>query len=278
MRPAIYVPVFPGTNCERETIQWLSRNLEVTVLLRAEDVAANELSAVVVPGGFTYGDYLRAGALAARSSELDTVKKARSSGVPVLGICNGFQILCESGLLPGALMRNACKHHLHGPIELFLNENGFAAATSPWLPSHSNQNLHRCFAAARLPISCGMGAYVPPKATRRLSTTLAESQGGVSEDTVAKRFVDSCRDEGFLPLLHYRNNLPGSAHGIAAIMSADGLVVGMMPHPERASDEVQGDDAGLVFLYGLAQSRNLKVVPQSPLARFVRRFSGEDAP
>lgn len=280
MKPLVFVPVFPGTNCERETVQWLTRNLDVETTHTSEGCVPERLAAVVVPGGFTFGDYLRAGALAARSPALDLVRGAREHRVPILGICNGFQILCEARVLPGALMRNACKHHLHGPVQLELNEQAADHARSCWLPNLKPGALTRCFQLARLPISCGMGAYVLPKAMRALGGIEEQGDRDQGRQTAPARapLAHHCAEHGFVPLLHYTNNLPGSSHAIAAISSADGRVLGMMPHPERASDLVLGDDSGLVFLYGLAQSQNLKVRAGSPLAAFVRRLSGEEAP
>lgn len=123
----VIVPVFPGTNCEIETATWFSDNLAVeTLFLNSYDATTplldpDLIAAVLVPGGFSYGDYLRAGALAARSSQMQLIKQWAKAGVPVMGICNGFQILCEAGLLPGVLVRNTSRHHHHFTVELYGN-------------------------------------------------------------------------------------------------------------------------------------------------------------
>jgi len=290
---SVFVPIFPGTNCDRETLSWVHRNLEADTVSDPKLVSISNLAAVIVPGGFTYGDYLRAGAIAARTAALEVVRQARAAGVPVLGICNGFQILCEAKVLPGVLTRNTCKHHLHGPVEIKVNPNVFgssAKAGATWLPRVGQARIESVLAQGRVPISCGMGAYVLPSEQRKSLVSHEASASASVDDSnrlpsyslgskidVTEEFAASCELFDFVPLFHYANNEPGSSASIAAIASADGLVVGMMPHPERASDRVLGDDCGLILLLGLAQSRGLRVKPGSPLAVFSRRVTGEEA-
>lgn len=292
----VYIPVFPGTNCEKETIAWVERNLEVGISTSAAGLVPESLAAAIVPGGFTYGDYLRAGALAARSEASRALVKAREARVPILGICNGFQILCEAKLLPGALTFNQCKHHLHGPVQLRMQSLALKESDRPnlfssqWLPQVSPGLIETVLREAMIPISCGMGSYVPPASVRSLvrfregdrpalEKRFFSSRTSESEDMEhfdAAELLASSRREGFIPLIHYVNNEPGSFASIAGISSLDGTILGLMPHPERASDLILGDDSGLLFLLGLAQSRSLRIRRDSPLARFTKRFTGEE--
>lgn len=302
-RAQIFVPIFPGTNCDAETTSWVADNLDAHVVHDTQDpkFALESLKAIIVPGGFTFGDYLRAGAIAAQSPALRACARARAQGVPILGICNGFQILCESHILPGALTRNACHHHLHGPVRLQLQTAALrqkGATASPWLPHLSEEKLAQFFSSIRMPISCGMGAFVPPAGSLlRQEWASLQKKSPMHPDGLSSRFSSSgkaetsrsgtpvfsdevltdCLTHGFLPLLHYVHNEPGSAFAIAAVVSADGTVVGIMPHPERASDLALGEDAGLIFLLGLARSRGISIRPKSPLESFSLALTGEAA-
>ncbi|NBO39360.1 phosphoribosylformylglycinamidine synthase I [bacterium] len=222
---------FPGTNCDQDTVRWLARNLELDVLLvrSQEDIEhrpPGHTSVIVLPGGFSFGDYLRAGALAARSPLMDWVRREAALGVAVLGICNGFQILCESGLLPGALAPNAIRQHVHE----FVTIRSETHIVSPWNPKIREGSL------LTLPISCGMGNFIAPR-----------------------------KPGGYRPLFHYTNNLLGSAESIAGITNPDGNIVGMMPHPERASDPLLGATDGLFLLDALARQLGIPVRVGSPL-------------
>lgn len=247
MQKEILVTVFPGTNCERETADWLATNLEVNVrLVKGQDdsasfVATHLPAAVVLPGGFSFGDYLRAGALAARLPFIRHLKKWAENNVPILGICNGFQILCEARLLPGTLTKNKNGQHLHKAVSLTLQ----TGHKNPWLlPTQlASPSLKAELEHLRLPISCGMGRFVP-----------------------SSHSPDSC-----YVALRYVENEVGSFDGIAAI--AKGSVLGMMPHPERASDCIIGCDLGLTFLVSLARAQNLQVRPQSRLAAFIDKHN-----
>lgn len=247
----IVIPVFPGTNCERETKAWCSQNLDVHVefleLKRHESLSKEDIAAVVLPGGFSYGDYLRAGAIAARSAELRSIEFLARANVPILGICNGFQILCEAGLLPGALVKNTSFQHHHFPVELRFSDN-LSSIKSPWLHS----TLFSALKSFVLPMSCGMGCYVPPQAL-----TSAEQDAF---------------DAAFVPL-RYSHNENGSWHSTAAVLSSAGNVLGMMPHPERASDAILGDDVGLCFLGALALNTSIPIRAASPLFHFLKRHS-----
>lgn len=261
----ILVPVFPGTNCDQETLAWAQDNFlaDACFLSLPDDaaIAASEVAAVLVPGGFTFGDYLRTGALAARSPEMAVVKRLANAGVPTLGICNGFQMLCEAGLLPGVLVKNASRLHHHYPVALKADVDELERAQAlnrltVWMPPltpGSRSVIERLYAEFALPLSCGMGNYV--KANRAPGSA-----------------------DPFAVLLRYAENELGSAEAIAGIASLDGRIAGMMPHPERASDAVLGGDLGLLFLYGLAMNTGLPVKPKSPLALFARKYFGAELP
>jgi len=180
-----------------------------------------DVDAVVLPGGFSYGDYLRAGAIAARSPLMADVVAAASTGLPVLGICNGFQVLCEAGLLPGALTRNS---HLH-----FRNrDQGLRVerADSAWTSSFSaGQEIV-------VPVKNGEGRYVAADAD-----------------------LDRLEGEGRVVVRYTGGNPNGSSRDIAGVMSADGRVVGLMPHPEHAVEDLTGPSTdGLGFFTSVLTS------------------------
>jgi len=267
-QPVALVPSFHGTNCDTETLRWLESNLEVKArpLEESTDTALDpkSVACVVVPGGFSYGDYLRAGALAARGTKMKAVERFARAGVPVLGICNGFQILCEAGLLPGVLLRNANRQHNHFPVEL---KTDFAAieraeknpATAPvWLPRLTGPHgaaLRAHYDRFCIPMSCGMGNYLPPPSL---------TQGNTLAPAAEKQLV---------PLFRYVHNENGAFDSIASIASADGKIMGLMPHPERASELLLGGDQGLFLLLGLAQNTGVGIRPQSALAAFSQRLA-----
>jgi phosphoribosylformylglycinamidine synthase subunit PurQ / glutaminase len=172
------------------------------------------VDAVVLPGGFSYGDYLRAGAIAARSPLMADVVAAARTGLPVLGICNGFQVLCEAGLLPGALTRNS---HLHfrNRDQGLLVERADTAWTSSYAPGQT----------IVVPVKNGEGRYVAADAD-----------------------LDRLEGEGRVVVRYVGGNPNGSSRDIAGVTSADGRVVGLMPHPEHAVEELTGPSTdGLGF-------------------------------
>jgi phosphoribosylformylglycinamidine synthase subunit PurQ / glutaminase len=172
------------------------------------------VDAVVLPGGFSYGDYLRAGAIAARSPLVQDVVAAARTGLPVLGICNGFQVLCEAGLLPGALTRNS---HLHfrNRDQGLLVERADTAWTSSYAPGQT----------IVVPVKNGEGRYVAADAD-----------------------LDRLEGEGRVVVRYVGGNPNGSSRDIAGVTSADGRVVGLMPHPEHAVEELTGPSTdGLGF-------------------------------
>jgi phosphoribosylformylglycinamidine synthase subunit PurQ / glutaminase len=214
----IGVITFPGTLDDVDAARAVRRAGAEPVGLWHADDQLHGVDAVIVPGGFSYGDYLRAGAIAAHQPVLRAVRDAAARGMPVLGICNGFQILCEAGLLPGALVRNAGLHFICREQRLRV-ETGATAWTS------------RYAAAAEIvvPLKSMEGRYVADAAT------LATLEG-----------------DGRVVFRYAGDNLNGALHDIAGIASADGRVVGLMPHPEHAIDPLTGPSSDGLDVFGSA--------------------------
>lgn len=204
----IGVVTFPGSLDDRDAARAVALSGPEVVPLWHADDSLSDVDAVVLPGGFSYGDYLRCGAIAARSPIMDAVVDAARGGMPVLGICNGFQILCESGLLPGALVRNDHQRFICRDQELRV-EN----ANTAWTHSYEQgQNI-------TVPLKNGEGSFQADQ------HTLDELEG---EGRVVFRYV------GFNP--------NGSQRDIAGITNDKGNVVGLMPHPEHAVERGFGSD------------------------------------
>ncbi len=184
---------------------------------------------VLLPGGFSYGDYLRSGAIARFSPVMQAVQRHAAGGGPVLGICNGFQILCEAHLLPGALLRNAGLTFVSKPVDVVV-ERSVTAFTSAY-----EQGV-----TLRLPVAHGDGRYVAADDTLRM----LEAEG-----RVVLRYVATSESSPLQP------NPNGSANHIAGICNAAGTVVGIMPHPERIADPLLGVPDGLGFFTSLAAWR-----------------------
>jgi phosphoribosylformylglycinamidine synthase len=223
----IGVVTFPGSNCDYDCYRASREVLEAdTVYLWHRSHDLQGVDAVFLPGGFSYGDYLRAGAIASLSPIMREVKAFAEEGGPVVGICNGFQILCETGMLPGALIRNQTLKFSSKPIFLRVERS-----TPPFTSAYSEG------AVLRLPIAHGEGCYVAPdevldelEASRRVIFRYCDANGAITEDA----------------------NPNGSARGIAGIVSARGNVLGMMPHPERAVDDLLGSLDGVGLFKSLA--------------------------
>lgn len=225
MRSAVIV--FPGINRERDMAHALKRatGREPAMVWHRDNVLP-DVDLVVLPGGFSYGDYLRPGAIAARSPIMaDLVRKARS-GVSVLGVCNGFQILCEAGLLPGALMRNAGMKFICRTAHLAV-ENAQTRFTHRYGPGQ----------VVRFPLAHGDGNYFAD------AQTLARLEG---EGQVVFRY---CSEGGAVDV---DSNPNGSVNGIAGIVNQAGNVLGLMPHPENHLEPVQGGTDGLLLFESLA--------------------------
>ena len=207
---------FPGSNCEPEAARAVERAGGEAFFVWHRDPSLGGADAVILPGGFSYGDYLRSGAIARMSPVMDAIRGHAAAGGPVLGICNGFQILAEAGLLPGALVRNASLGYLSRPVDVRIERT-----TTPFTGDFAAGTV------IRIPIGHGEGRFVAPEA--ELDRIEAEGQ-------VVMRYADVGRD---VPA-----NPNGSARDIAAVCSPAGNVVGMMPHPERLAEAVLGSEAG----------------------------------
>ncbi len=214
------VIVFPGSNCDRDLAvaleQVTSRAPEM--VWHRETELPEGVGLVAVPGGFSYGDYLRSGAMAARSPIMAAVSAGAAKGLPVLGVCNGFQVLTEAGLLPGALMRNAGLAFVCRDVALTV-ENAQSAFTSRYSAGET----------IRVPVAHHDGNYFAD------AETLARLEG---DGRIAFRYAEPVN---------------GSARNIAGILNAAGNVLGMMPHPERKIETAHGGSDGRRLFEGLVE-------------------------
>jgi phosphoribosylformylglycinamidine synthase len=215
------VVVFPGSNCDRDlavAIEQVTGKAPAMVWHRDAELPAGT-DFIAIPGGFSYGDYLRSGAMAARSPVMRAVVDAAEKGVPVLGVCNGFQVLTEAGLLPGALMRNAGLHFVCRPVGLTV-ENSQSIFTSAY--------------------SAGEEITIP----------VAHHDGNYQADGET---LDRLEGEGRIAF-RYTGEVNGSARSIAGILNGAGNVLGMMPHPERAFEDAHGNTDGRRLFEGLLEA------------------------
>jgi phosphoribosylformylglycinamidine synthase subunit PurQ / glutaminase len=212
---------FPGSNCDRDmavAIQSIT-GADTHIVWHRETTLTERLDLIAIPGGFSYGDYLRSGAMAARSPVMQAVVAAAGRGVPVLGVCNGFQILTEAGLLPGALMRNSGIRFVCRNVSLTV-ENNQSIFTSNY--------------------SKGEKIMIP----------VAHHDGNYFADTAT---LDRLEGEGRVAL-RYNEFVNGSARNIAGLLNDAGNVMGMMPHPERMIDPVHGGSDGRRLFEGLIRA------------------------
>ena len=215
------VIVFPGSNCDRDiavAIEQVTGRAPAMVWHRDTELP-DGTDFIALPGGFSYGDYLRSGAMAARSPIMRAVSDAAGRGVPLLGICNGFQVLTEAGLLPGALMRNASLNFVCRPVSLKV-ENSQSLFTSQY--------------------DAGQTIVIP----------VAHHDGNYQADPST---IDRLEGEGRVAF-RYQEEVNGSARGIAGILNDAGNVLGMMPHPERALEEAHGNTDGRRLFEGLLET------------------------
>ncbi|MEH6950850.1 phosphoribosylformylglycinamidine synthase subunit PurQ [Nitrobacter sp. NHB1] len=221
------VLVFPGINRERDMARALKliSGREPAMVWYAETSLPKGTDLVVMPGGFSYGDYLRCGAIAARSPVMDAVRKFAGDGGLVLGVCNGFQILCESGLLPGILMRNAGLKFICHDVHLRVERSD-----TPFTRGYNAGQV------IRVPVAHGEGNYAADEETiRRLE----------GDSRILYRY---CSPSGEIGDTH---NINGAAQSIAGIVNARGNVLGMMPHPENHVEDVMGCTDGRGLFAGL---------------------------
>jgi phosphoribosylformylglycinamidine synthase I len=215
------VLVFPGSNCDRDlavAIEQVTGRAPAMVWHQDSELP-DGTDFIAIPGGFSYGDYLRSGAMAARSPIMRAVSDAAGRGVPVLGICNGFQVLTEAGLLPGALMRNAGLHFVCRPVGLKVE---------------NSQSIFTC-------------RY---RAGEEISIPVAHHDGNYQADAET---LDRLENEGRIAF-RYIGEVNGSARNIAGIINAQGNVLGMMPHPERALEAAHGNTDGRRLFEGLLEA------------------------
>ena len=209
------VIVFPGSNCDRDCKVAVERSTgaKVEMVWHGDTALPDGLDLIVLPGGFSYGDYLRCGAMAALSPVMTEVKAAAERGVATVGICNGFQVLCEAGLLPGALLQNERLKYVCKPVELDVVN-------------------------AQTRFTSGYGER------RQVTMTVGNGEGNYFADAAT---LDRLEGEGQV-VFRYRDNPNGSARDIAGIVNPRGNVLGMMPHPDRAFEADLGSaDGALLF-------------------------------
>jgi phosphoribosylformylglycinamidine synthase len=232
MTVRIGVVVFPGSNCDRDTVHALAQAGAEPVELWHEEASLQGVAAVILPGGFAYGDYLRAGVIARFSPVMRSVADFAGSGGLVLGICNGFQVLAEAGLVPGALLRNRSLRFLGREVAIKAEQ-----LDTPF--------THALTAAGplRMPIAHGEGCYFAEDAT--LDALEAEGR-------VLFRYVDAAGERATED--DRLANPNGSLRAIAGVMNTAGNVAGLMPHPERASEAILGSEDGAGIVRSLVES------------------------
>jgi phosphoribosylformylglycinamidine synthase subunit PurQ / glutaminase len=227
----IGVVVFPGSNCDRDTVHALELAGAEPVVLWHEEPTLDGVAAVILPGGFAYGDYVRAGVIARFSPVMRAVADLAAGGGLVLGICNGFQVLAEAGLVPGALLRNASLRFAGQEVAIAPErlDTPFTQALDSRLPM-------------RMPVAHGEGRFFADEAT----LDALERDGQVLFRYVDREGVTAGPDDAANP--------NGSLRGIGGVMNAAGNVAGLMPHPERASESILGSDDGFGIIHSLVES------------------------
>jgi phosphoribosylformylglycinamidine synthase I len=215
------VIVFPGSNCDRDLAVALEQvtGRKPAMVWHRDSELPQGVDFIGIPGGFSYGDYLRSGAMAARSPIMRAVGDAAERGVPVIGICNGFQVLTEAGLLPGALMRNSGLHYICRPVAVTV-ENSQTLFTNGY------------------------------ERGEKLLIPIAHHDGNYQAD---EETLDRLEGEGRV-VFRYGEECNGSARAIAGILNANGNVLGMMPHPERAFEPAHGCSDGRRLFEGLLET------------------------
>jgi len=216
----VAVAQFPGSNCDADTLRAVTRAGADGYYVWHREASLQGADAVVLPGGFAYGDYLRAGAIARFSPVMAAVRELAESGGPVLGICNGFQILCEAGLLPGALMKNAGLTFVSRPVQVRVE-----ATDTPFTLAYE------AGAIIEMPVAHGEGRYVAPADV-----------------------ISALEHQRQVVLRYVGGNPNGSMNDIAGVTNGGRNVVGIMPHPERAADAALGHGLGAKFFESVVQN------------------------
>jgi phosphoribosylformylglycinamidine synthase I len=245
MTVRVGVVVFPGSNCDRDAVHALRGAGAEAVELWHEAASLDGVAAVVLPGGFAYGDYLRAGVIARFSPVMRSVAAFAGDGGLVLGICNGFQVLAEAGLVPGALLRNRSLRFLGRDV----------AIAAERLDTPFTHALAAAGQPLRMPIAHGEGCYFADDPT----LDALERDGQVLfryVDAAGRRAADDDRAA----------NPNGSLRAIAGVVNAAGNVAGLMPHPERAAEAVLGSDDGAGIIRSLVESAARAVAGDRPVA------------
>jgi phosphoribosylformylglycinamidine synthase subunit PurQ / glutaminase len=205
------VIVFPGSNCDNDAYYVIKKHIGVEVdFIWHKDSNLNDYDCIIIPGGFSYGDYLRAGAIAQFSNIMNAIKLASEQGKAIIGICNGFQILVESGLLPGALITNQSTRFISKEIQLKVSNN-----SSLFTNQYNNQEI--------------------------ITMPIAHKQGNYFAD---KELLNELKDNNQIAF-KYSENPNGSCNDIAGILNKKKNILGMMPHPERATENILGSKDGL---------------------------------
>ncbi|MDQ3573384.1 MAG: phosphoribosylformylglycinamidine synthase subunit PurQ [Actinomycetota bacterium] len=231
MSARVGVVLFPGSNCEHDVVEAVqSLGAEARIVWHGDTVLP-DLDAVILPGGFAHGDYLRPGAVARFSPVMGAIGDFAAEGGPVIGVCNGFQVLAEAGLLPGALQKNSGLRFLCAMVEVRVE------TTNSVLTSAAERGQ-----VLRMPINHFQGNY-----------------------TCADRTLAELRDQDRV-LLRYMDNPNGSTESIAGVCNEGRNVVGLMPHPERASDALLGSEDGRILLRSVLERPVLSPVPERSLS------------
>ena len=243
MTVRIGVVVFPGSNCDRDTVHALAQAGAEPMELWHEQASLDGVAAVILPGGFAYGDYLRAGVIARFSPVMRAVAAFAADGGLVLGICNGFQVLAEAGLVPGALLRNRDLRFLGRDVSIAAER-----LDTPFTHALTGNG------PLRMPIAHGEGCYFAEPAT----LDGLERDGGV-----LFRYVDAAGNQAAEDDRVANPN--GSLRSIAGVINAAGNVAGLMPHPERASEVILGSEDGAGIVRSLIDSAAKAAAGEQPV-------------
>jgi phosphoribosylformylglycinamidine synthase I len=228
-KPRVAVVLFPGSNCDTDAVEAVEHAIEADArLVRHDERELGDVDLVVLPGGFAYGDYLRAGAMARFSSVMDAVASFAGKGGSVLGICNGFQVLCEAGLLPGAMLKNAGLRFVHKDVFVRVETK-----RTPFTLTLTKGEV------VRMPIAHGEGNWTVGR---------RDWEEMLARDQIVFRYADA------FGAVTPEANPNGSFENVAGVCNVKGNVVGLMPHPERASEEILGNVDGARLFQSFARS------------------------